>query len=153
MKKIFLSVLCLALVVSFIFPVGINAKTNKLKQGWTVSIHSPNSAKKYHHAHITNKQKGIKYCIRLDNFKPCDKKSNSHKKKVSKWVMNDVMKIAAAKKVIKKINTNKLKKWKNKIPKKYWYSAAGVASIVATFTIFFPGDDRVALGLWKIALS
>ncbi|MDL2211570.1 hypothetical protein LJB88_01710 [Erysipelotrichaceae bacterium OttesenSCG-928-M19] len=148
MKKILLSLLCFAVIFSFL-PQTIDAKTYNMGKGYRMVIHAPNSGKKYHHVHVYSTNGRYNRCYRLDNFKECDK--GKRKGAYKKWVYDKIWTYSTVMAKVKIYHKAKLKLLKKKVPRWAWYAAAGLTTVVAITTTFFPVDDAVAISLWKLA--
>jgi len=155
MKKILLLTFVILLFVSTsqINSVSAAGKVYNAGGGWTYRVDTPDNAKPYHHIHFFKRGKSV-FCLRLDNMKPCDKRTNDYSSfdKLPSKVKSHVTENGFVQKAVKKENP-KTDSWVKKIPKWALVSVATLAVFLGTATFFFPGDDAVAWAFFLRAIA
>lgn len=121
-------------------------------KSWRYRLDSPEpNGKDYWHIHFY--ESGTeKFCLRLDNMKPCDynknKKYYTDFEQLPNKLIAKVTNNSAVQKAIEK-EKPKVNSWVDSIPKWALVSVAALAVFLATVTWFFPGDD---IGAWALFL-
>lgn len=160
MSKKFLIIMLFTLLISTISPTLSSAASVKVKGpgSWEYRIDGPETGgKQYYHIHFY--EKGTeKFCLRLDNMKPCD--FNKNKKYYTKFdelpnkLIDHVTNNAEVKKALKKEKgSTTVNSWVNSIPQWALVSVATLTVFLATVTWFFPGDDLAAWAFFLRALA
>lgn len=120
--------------------------------GWTVQYDAPTPPKPYPHLHFYYKNSHI-YCLRLDNFQPCDG-TGGNKNKVPKYIKDKAMNHPKVKAVVKQFNPSIDSGWVRAIVKPLLVLGSGILVVVATVNIFTgPIDDVAAWSALMAALN
>ena len=120
--------------------------------GWTVQYDAPTPPKPYPHLHFYYKKKHT-YCLRLDNFQPCDG-TGGNKNKVPKHIKDRAMNHPKVKSIVKKFNPSIDSGWVKAIVKPLLIVGAAAVVVLATVNIFTgPIDDVAAWSALMAALN
>lgn len=153
-KKVSIFLLAFIMILNISSNVFAGGKWIIIDKVWQFRLDQPHFNGDVYHVHIRNlRNSSKKACIRLDNFKPCDKKSGDWKKnKVPEWVVEEVLSRKNVSDKAKMYNKG-LHSFLKRIPKWALVSAAALMTFVSLITIFFPGDDALTVAIWIAATA